>query len=283
MLPAWFFAALPWIAFPALLIWLGRERADLGDYARQSRAVMAISRVPLWYAALHPLAGVMMFVPFPRNRKLPAILFDMDGTLLDSIELIVQGAVFAFEGREGARPTRAEWQALIGTPLDTMLARWATGEEDVAFLRGRYRQFQLENHDRLVRLYDGVAATVKELHVAGHPMAIVSSKLDRGIRKSMDHFNLTPLFWSIVGLDATEKHKPHPAPVLFALDELGVRAPDAIFVGDSPHDIQAGAAAGVPTVACTWGAYTRQEIAAAGPDYWIDRITDLPGLIAKLR
>lgn len=221
--------------------------------------------------------------PFPQSRKLPAILFDMDGTLLDSIELIVQGAEFAYDGREGPRPTRAEWQALIGTPLDTMLGRWSTGGDDVVFLKTRYRQFQLENHDRLVRLYEGVADTVKELHVKGHPMAIVSSKLDAGIRRSMDHFNLTPHFWSIVGLDATEKHKPHPAPVLHALDELGVRAPDAIFVGDSPHDMQAGASAGVPTVACTWGAYTRQELAAAGPDYWMEKITDLPGLIAQLR
>ena len=65
-----------------------------------------------------------------RARRLPALLFDMDGTLLDSIGLIVESAVYAFDGREGPRPTRDEWQALIGTPLDAMLARWATDAAD---------------------------------------------------------------------------------------------------------------------------------------------------------
>ena len=212
--------------------------------------------------------------------RLPAVLFDMDGTLLDSIELILGGAEYAFDGRE-RRPTRAEWKALIGTPLDSMLARWATGPEDVLALRARYRQYQLEHHDRLVRLYDGVDDTLRSLHAAGHPLAIVSSKLDAGIRRSMDHFGLTPLFRSIVGLDHTTEHKPHPAPVRFALSQLGVAASDAVFVGDSPHDIEAGRGAGVRTIAVTWGAYTRDEIAPAGPDAWIDAMTALEALVVR--
>lgn len=213
-------------------------------------------------------------MPNATSRRLPAILFDMDGTLLDSIELIVQSAEFAFEGRE-RKPTRAEWMALIGTPLDTMLRTWATDDADVLALRARYREFQLGNHDRLVRLYDGVPEVIRELHGRGHPMAIVSSKLDRGIRMSMDYFGLTRYFDVIVGIDATTHHKPHPEPVLFALDKLGVDAKDARFVGDSPHDVEAGNAAGVSCIACTWGAYSRQEIAVASPAQWIDTIRDL--------
>ena len=198
----------------------------------------------------------------------PAVLFDMDGTLLDSIELILQGAEYAFAGRDGARPTRAEWQALIGTPLDAMLRRWALHDDDVEFLRTRYRQFQLDHHDRLVRIYDGIPELVRDLHARGHPLGIVSSKLDRGIRRSMDHFGLTPSFGVIVGLEHTENHKPHPAPVEFALDALGVSASEAVFVGDSPHDVESGNAAGVRTIAVTWGAYTRDEIAHATPSAW---------------
>jgi pyrophosphatase PpaX len=182
------------------------------------------------------------------TRKLPAILFDMDGTLIDSIGLIVEGMVYAYDGRDGPRPTRAEWQALIGTPLDKMLGRWCNGPDDVEFLRARYREFQFGNHDRLVKIYDGVEATLRELHARGHPMGIVSSKLERGIRKSMDYFQLTPLFDVLVGLESTTNHKPHPEPVLFALDKLGVTPQDAIYVGDSPHDIESGNAAGVECV-----------------------------------
>lgn len=212
--------------------------------------------------------------------RLPAVLFDMDGTLLDSIELILGGAEYAFEGRD-VRPTRAEWKALIGTPLDSMLARWATGHDDVLALRARYRQYQLDNHDRLVRLYDDVEATLRSLHAAGHPLAIVSSKLDAGIRRSMDHYGLTPLFSAIVGLDHTTEHKPNPAPVRFALSRLGVAESDAVFVGDSPHDIEAGRRAGVRTIAVTWGAYTREEISPAGPDHFIDEMTALEALVVR--
>lgn len=216
-----------------------------------------------------------------RKRRLPAVLFDMDGTLLDSIELIVESAVFAFDGRNGPRPTREEWQALIGTPLDTMLARWATGPDDVAFLRTRYRAFQLENHDRLVRIYPGVADAVADLHARGHPMAIVSSKLEAGIRRSMDYYDLTKYFDAIVGIEATTHHKPHPEPVLYAMRQLGVAAPDTVFVGDSPHDVEAGVAAGVRMIAVTWGAYTRDEIAAAGPVGWIERMAELQPLLGR--
>ncbi|MCX5756358.1 MAG: HAD-IA family hydrolase [Gemmatimonadetes bacterium] len=216
-------------------------------------------------------------------RKLPAVLFDMDGTLLDSIELILAGAVFAFEGREGNRPTRDEWRALIGTPLDAMLAKWSSGPEDVLLLRARYRQFQLENHDSYVSLYDGVESALRELHARGHPLGIVSSKLDAGIRRSMDFYKLTPLFDVIVGMDHTAHHKPHPEPVRFALGKLGVAPNDAIFVGDSPHDIESGNAAGVETVGVTWGAFSREEIAHANPNAWIASMPELMPLVDRAR
>lgn len=217
-----------------------------------------------------------------RPRRLPAVLFDMDGTLLDSISLIVESAVYAFDGREGPRPTRAEWQALIGTPLDAMLKPWSLDATDAAFVKARYRQFQLENHDRFVRLYDGVPEVLAELHQRGHPMAIVSSKLDAGIRRSMDHFDLTRYFDVIVGIEHTQNHKPHPEPVHYALKHLGVGAHEAVFVGDSPHDVEAGNAAGVPVVAVTWGAYTRDEIAHARPAHWLDAMPDLVNAIERL-
>lgn len=213
------------------------------------------------------------------SRRYPALLWDMDGTILDSIELIVESAVYAFDGREGPRPTRAEWQALIGTSLDSMLARWALDDDDAAFLKARYRKFQVEHHDRLVRLYPGVESVLRELHGRGHPMAIVSSKLDAGIRRSMDFFQLTPLFEAIVGIESTTNHKPHPEPVIFALETLGVEPEEALFIGDSPHDAAAAHAAGVPMVAVTWGAYTADEIAAGGPARRVASPTEIRDLL----
>src|SRR4051794_4647981 len=106
----------------------------------------------------------------------PAILFDLDGTLNDSIELILTSARYAFEklGRES--PPESEWLAGIGIPLFTMFGRYAHGAADQAALIAAYREYQLANHDRLVRCYADVVATVETLRELGHDIAIVTSK-----------------------------------------------------------------------------------------------------------
>lgn len=207
------------------------------------------------------------------------LLFDLDGTLVDSIELIVQAAVYAYDGREGPRPTRDEWTALIGTPLGPMLRRWAHDEEDVKFLWARYREFQIAHHDRLVTAYPGMVELVQRLHARGHAMAIVSSKLEAGIRRSLDFVGVTHCFGALIGIEATEKHKPEPEPVLLALERIGANAEDAWFIGDSPHDIHAGHAAGVKTIGVTTGPYDRDTLAAAAPTHLVATLAEIEPLI----
>src|SRR5437870_5233463 len=112
-------------------------------------------------------------VPAPRK---PTILFDLDGTLLDSIELILNSARYAFQKLERVPPSDAEWRAGVGIPLFKMFARYARDEADVALLIGAYREYQLAHHDRLIRAYDDVITTVAALRARGHEMAIVTSK-----------------------------------------------------------------------------------------------------------
>lgn len=209
----------------------------------------------------------------------PPLLFDLDGTVVDSIELIVKAAEFAFDGREGPRPTRAEWLALIGTPLAPMLRRWAHDEDDVKFLWDRYRAYQVEHHDRLVQPYPGAVDLIRRLHARGHAMAIVSSKLESGIRRSLDFCALTECFSALIGIEATEKHKPEPEPVLLALERLGATAGDAWFIGDSPHDMYAGGAAGVRTIGVLTGPYDRAAVALAEPTHIVDRLIDIEPLL----
>ncbi|MBM3909054.1 MAG: HAD-IA family hydrolase [Gemmatimonadetes bacterium] len=211
--------------------------------------------------------------------SLPALLFDLDGTIVDSIELIVQAADFAFDGREGPRPTREEWVALIGTPLAPMLRRWAHDEGDVKFLWDRYRAFQVEHHDRLVAPYPGVVELIRRLHARGHAMAIVSSKIEAGIRRSLDYIGVTDCFGALIGIEATEKHKPDPEPVLLALERLGVTANHAWFIGDSPHDIYAGHAAGVKTIGVLTGPYDRETMEAAKPLHLVTTLAEMEALV----
>lgn len=211
-----------------------------------------------------------------------AVLFDLDGTLIDSIDLLVSSMQHAFAGREH-RPPVDEWVAAIGTPLDAMLRRWARDEEDVLHLRARYREHQFGHHDAMTRPYPGTVETVRALHAAGHPLAVVTSKLEAGARRSLAFIGVEECFGAVIGIDATDRHKPEPEPVWHALERLGGIAPDrAVFVGDSTHDMHAGNAAGVVTAAALWGPFSRAQLETATPRHWLHAMPEVTPLVARL-
>ena len=211
----------------------------------------------------------------------PAILFDLDGTLIDSIELILGAARHAFDGFAGRAPTDEDWRAGIGRPLQTVLREVASDDAEAARLFGRYRAYQLEHHDRLIQPYEGIVDTVHWLSGAGHSMALVTSKSDWMAVKALVLVGLDRLIPTIVGCDTCLNHKPHPEPVERALALLGASADNAIFVGDSPHDVESGRAAGVMTVGVTWGAFTSEEMRRSGADVVIDRVEELREVVAR--
>lgn len=212
-----------------------------------------------------------------------AVLFDLDGTLIDSIELILNSAKHAFRDRVGYVPSDAEWLTGVGIPLATMFRRYARDDADVDALIAKYREYQLANHDGLVRRYETVLETVDALRAAGHPVAIVTSKTTWLAKRGLDHVGLGPHFDIIVGCDSCERHKPDPQPVLLALELLGYEPGEAVFVGDSVHDVAAGNAAGVITIGALWGPFTREDLAPSQPSHYLERMSDLPGLLARLR
>lgn len=218
----------------------------------------------------------------PTRNPLPAVLFDLDGTLIDTIELILSSARHAFEGWPRATPTDDEWVRGIGTPLVTQLRPFAETEEEVALLLDRYRAYQHVHHDSLTRCYDHVPAEVARLSGRGHPLAVVTSKASAIANRSLAHVGLDRFFDAVIGYDDTERHKPHPEPILAGLGRLGVSSSRAVYVGDSPHDIHAGNAAGVVTIAATWGPFSRETLAEAGPNHFIECMADLPGVLAQV-
>jgi pyrophosphatase PpaX len=218
-----------------------------------------------------------------RQGVRPAVLFDLDGTLVDSIALLLASMEHAFAGR-AKRPPVAEWVSQIGTPLDAMLRPWAQGAEDVHWLREKYREYQVANHDAMTAAYPGVVEMVRALYAAGHPLGVVTSKMEAGARRSLKLIGVEECFGVVVGIDATVKHKPEPEPVWYALEKLGGIAPaDAVFVGDSTHDMNAGRAAGVVTAAARWGPFTREPLAATQPAHWLSAIGELGALVEGMR
>ena len=211
-----------------------------------------------------------------------AVLFDLDGTLIDSIELILNSAQHAFKGRKGVVPTTEQWLADLGKPLTVMFRKYARDQADVDSLIAGYREYQLANHDRLVRAYDSVVETLDALRDAGHPLGIVTSKTTHIAKRGLDLVGLGGHFDCIVGCDSCEGHKPDPAPVHFALEKMGYEPDAAVFIGDSVHDMAAGNAAGVITIAALWGPFTRSDLTPSNPAHYLQSIADLPVLLSRL-
>lgn len=211
----------------------------------------------------------------------PALLFDLDGTLIDSIGLLLECMQYAFQGRERT-PTTAEWVAGIGTPLRTQLAEWCGGDADVEAMVGRYRDYQDLHLERLTSPFPEVLDTIRWARAAGYPTAIVTSKGKGMTKRSLDHVGLGEAFDAVVTFEETSRHKPLPDPVYLALERLGAAPGSALFVGDSPHDMHAGRAAGVKTAAALWGPFSRDELAVASPDYWLTGFGQLRDVLPEL-
>ena len=211
-----------------------------------------------------------------------ALLFDLDGTLADSVTLILSAFRHAFTTHFGAAPPDAEWIAGMGTPLETQMRALVDDDATAATLVASYREWQHAHHDELLREYAGVRDTLALLRGRGHAMAVVTSKGNQAAQRALDRLQLAEFIDVLIGQDSTTRHKPDPEPVLLALQELGRDADDALFVGDSPHDILAGNAAGVFTVGALWGPFPRGELERAAPRRLIAEMRALVPLLAEL-
>jgi pyrophosphatase PpaX len=210
-----------------------------------------------------------------------AVLLDLDGTLVDTVPLILDSVRYAFQGR-GRCPTDSEWIAGIGTPLRVQLEPFTDGPEDLEAVLARYRVYQRENHDRMTRAYAGGVEAVREIKGRGHPIAVVTGKLCEPAARTLGYVGLAPFVDALVGSDSCPRHKPDPEPVLLALERVGRPPGEALFLGDSPVDVQAGNAAGVTSVGALWGACTREALLAASPRHLLEDVAALPGLVARL-
>ncbi|MEP7085927.1 MAG: HAD-IA family hydrolase [Gemmatimonadota bacterium] len=212
-----------------------------------------------------------------------ALLFDLDGTLADSIALLLAAFRHTFAThRPHDTPTDQEWIAGIGTPLISQMRGFVPSEDDAQQMILTYREFQRTRHDEMLNEFEGVGETLALLKSCGHPTALVTSKSNDLAHRALDWLHLADSIDVVVGMDSTERHKPEPEPVLFALGALGAKPADALFLGDSPHDIAAGNAAGVTSVAALWGPFSRTVLEQAHPAHLLEHIRELPALISRL-
>ena len=210
--------------------------------------------------------------------KLDTYLFDLDGTLINSIELILKSYRHTLTVHRGVAPADEVWIAGLGTPLRTQLAPFAEDGEEVERMVATFRDHNFVHHDALMRPFPGIRAAVSELKTNGTALGIVTNKARKGTLKGLQTCGLEDLFSTIVAADDIDKHKPDPAPVFMALELLNADAERTVFIGDSRFDMAAGRDAGVRTAAALWGPFERSDLEPYGPDYWLSKPADIANI-----
>lgn len=207
----------------------------------------------------------------------PTVFFDLDGTLADTIPLIVASYQHAFRVVLGEEVDEARARAWIGRPL--LEALLEESPEHGHTLDAAYREWNLANTQRLIRRYDGVPWLLEELTAAGVRIAVVTSKRRDTARIALEAVGAEHLVDVVAGLEDTQRHKPAPDPLLHGAAALGVDPATCAYVGDATVDLQAARAAGMAAVAVTWGAGEVDALAAENPDAMVG---DVAGLVALL-
>jgi pyrophosphatase PpaX len=201
---------------------------------------------------------------------LKAALFDFDGTLVDTTEMIYQGmrhAASTVLGRDDI--PREILLANVGQPLPRQME--VIDAEKAELLLEAYRHHHEENHDALIQEFPRVAQALSRLRSAGIKVAVVTSKRRTSVEMALNNFpDLRNVVDRFVTLEDTKQHKPHPEPLWRGLELVGgVPKEEAAYVGDSPFDVEAAKAAGLTSVAVSWGAFSEDRLREAEPDHLV--------------
>ena len=219
---------------------------------------------------------------------LKAALFDFDGTLVDTTDLIYQGLRYAVREVLDEDPERDVLMAGVGQPLPQQMALLTgdrPGHERLdEELLSIYFDYQKEHHEDLIRQFPGVEGSLARLRDAGIKLAVVTSKRRASVDMALDTFpGLGKVVNKFVTMEDTTEHKPHPAPLLKGLELLGdVPIEEAAYIGDSPHDVAAAKAAGLTNVAVSWGAFSEKSLRDAKPDYLVSDLDSAVNVLLKL-
>ncbi|MCI3926935.1 pyrophosphatase PpaX [Paenibacillus sp. TRM 82003] len=204
------------------------------------------------------------------------VLFDLDGTILDTNELIFRSFEYAWERKGHTNVTREMLTPYMGGKLTDMF-REVTGanEAEVEELIGLYREYNWAHHDELVKAYPHVNEVMGTLQAAGIRMGVVTTKIRKTSEMGLRLCGLDGYIETIVSLDDVVHAKPHPEPVLKALAAMGADPATTIMIGDSKGDLLAARAADVRSIAVGWTIKSRDELNRCEPDYWIEDMRDL--------
>ncbi|MDX6400923.1 MAG: pyrophosphatase PpaX [Gaiellaceae bacterium] len=210
--------------------------------------------------------------------RFPVVLFDLDGTVIDSGAIILASMRHAAKEVLGVEVPDEQLMAAVGGPgLEAQMH--ALSPDRVDELVTVYRAHNEPLHDELV-CCAGMDEVLVQLKDEGRRLGIVTAKRRQTVELAFARIPIEHLFETVVGGDETKKHKPDPEPLILALDRLGAAPAEAVYVGDAPFDIQAAKAAGLYSVGVTWGGiHARELLDAEQPDALVDTPEELLGVL----
>jgi pyrophosphatase PpaX len=210
--------------------------------------------------------------------RFPVVLFDLDGTVIDSGAIILASMRHAAKEVLGVEVPDEQLMAAVGGPgLEAQMH--ALSPDRVDELVTVYRAHNEPLHDELV-CCAGMDEVLVQLKEEGRRLGIVTAKRRQTAELAFARIPIEHLFETVVGGDETKKHKPDPEPLILALDRLGAAPAEAVYVGDAPFDIQAAKAAGLYSVGVTWGGiHARELLEAEQPDALVDTPEELLGVL----
>jgi pyrophosphatase PpaX len=214
---------------------------------------------------------------------LKAALFDFDGTLVDTTEMIYQGmrhAASTVLSRDDI--PRETLLANVGQPLPRQME--LIDADKAELLLEAYRHHHEENHDALIQEFPQVAQALSRLRSAGIKVAVVTSKRRVSVEMALNNFpDLRDVVDRFVTMEDTNEHKPHPEPLWRGLELVGgFPKEEAAYVGDSPFDVEAAKAAGLTSVAVSWGAFSEDRLREAEPDHLVPDIESAVDVLLSL-
>jgi pyrophosphatase PpaX len=198
------------------------------------------------------------------NPKRDVVLFDLDGTVLDTYAPILESMRYATKTVLGEPLPDAELIAKVGQPLVVQMQTFAADHgyapEVADELTRVYREFNERDLDEKSKPFPGVPEAIAALKNAGFTVGVVTSKRVALATKSLKAHGLFDVFACVNGAEDSAAHKPDPEPLLAAAKKLGVSPDRCVYVGDSPYDLQAAHAADMPCVGVAWGKFFGREV-----------------------
>ncbi len=202
------------------------------------------------------------------------MMFDLDGTLGDTLELIYHAFNEAIGPMLGRNVTPEEIRARFGPPDNQIIRDWPGVTDPDRAVATYVAEYQRRHRD-FVSPFPGVRELLQECADSGARIAVITGKSRVTAIVSLEQLGLMPMVEILYGGDDVERQKPDPMALSLALVEFGTSADQAVMIGDSAADVQAGKAIGAHTIAVLWGSPDHEELYAAGPDTVVTSVAEL--------